>query len=282
MSGKNALLVLCHSRIPYIAALARLNKECNFYIHVDLKSDIEEIKTDFSLELGNVFWIEKRVSINWGGFSIVQAILNLLEVSLANIENGHFHLLSGNCVFLEDIATIGKKMECYSENTIFLELTNSLRRRYRIRFDTPHADTKIQRNYLGRFLTKFYQYLDKLLPIKSPILMRAPFGNMWFSANRGGMNLLFSLVTEKEIKYFQRKLVPDEHFFQYIILSNNLECFLESNYRYINFIGEANHPELLDLDVLLNLDKGKYWIARKVNNDVALNYLDRLKVVNVK
>lgn len=280
MNKKNAILILCYRKIPYIAQLAKLNKNCNFYIHVDLKSDIHDVKSDFDPELSNVFWLKNRVEINWGGFSIVQAILNLLELSLANHENQHFHLLSGNCIFIDDLDIISQRMGCYSDNAIFIELTQSTRRRYRIRFNTPHADTKMQRSYFGRILTKGYQYLDKIIPIVSPILRKAPYGNMWFSANRGGIEHLYYSIRSEDLDYFRKKLVPDEHFFQYIILLNKLEKYVENYHRYIDFIGNANHPEILNLDKLLSLDREKYWIARKVNDDVALNYLEKLKSSN--
>lgn len=282
MNVKTAVLIICYKKIPYIAELAKCNKNCNFYIHVDLKSNIDDIKSDFAGEFSNVFWIEKRVDINWGGFSIVQAILNLLESSLANPENQHFHLLSGNCIFLDDVDVISHRMKCYSANTIFIELTHSARRRYRIRFNTPHADTKMQRSCLGRILTKGYQYLDKFIPVVSPILEKAPYGNMWFSANRGGLEHLYVSIKSEHIDYFRKKLVPDEHFFQYIILLNKLEKYVENYHRYINFIGSANHPEMLDIKELLQLDKEKYWVARKVNDVVALDYLHKIKVDNVK
>lgn len=275
--NKSAVLILCHSPIPYVAKLASYERDVNFYIHVDSKIDIEKIKQDFSTETNNVYWIENRINIQWGGFSIIQAILTLISMALENNENKYFHLISGNCVFLVDIPIIAERMSTYPREAIFLELASSVRRRYRIRFNVPHADTKYQRALLGRFLTKFYQLMDKLISPNTEIIKKAPFGNMWFSANIEGMKKLLAIVTEETKNYFRHKLVPDEHFFQYLIIKNNLENYIYNNKRYIYFIGSANHPENLYLEDLIDIDSSEYWIARKVNKDVALNYLKKIK-----
>ncbi|HHW7579720.1 beta-1,6-N-acetylglucosaminyltransferase [Mannheimia haemolytica] len=276
-SEKSAILVVCHKPIPYVAKLANSEINSNFYIHVDRKADIDIIKKDFAPNLENVFWLEKRVDVNWGGFSIVQSILSLMRVALENKENLHFHLISGNCIFLDDITLIEKRMKSYPESSIFLELSSSLRRRYRLRFNAPHADTKYQRSIIGRLLTKCFQLIDKLVYPRNELIKLAPFGNMWFSANIEGMKQLLSIVTEDEETYFSHKLVPDEHFFQYLILKNGLQDTVYDNKRYIKFIGSANHPENLNYGELVSLERSKYWIARKVSSGIALNYLENIK-----
>lgn len=276
-SEKSAILVICHEQIPYVAKLANSEINSNFYIHVDRKADIELIKKDFVPNLENVYWVDSRIDVNWGGFSIVQSILSLMRMALDNKENLHFHLISGNCIFLDNIALIEEKMKRYPQSSIFLELSSSLRRRYRLRFNTPHADTKYQRSIIGRLLTKYFQFIDRLVYPRNDFIKLAPFGNMWFSANIEGMKKLLSIVTKDEEAYFRYKLVPDEHFFQYLILKNNLQNTIHDNKRYIKFIGSANHPENLNYEELTCLDRSKYWIARKVEPGIALNYLENIK-----
>ncbi|MFW2014567.1 beta-1,6-N-acetylglucosaminyltransferase [Acinetobacter bereziniae] len=267
--SKNAFLILTHKPIEHIYAYAKFYQDSNFYVHVDKKSDISLINTQ---KLNNVYFLENsdRVDITWAGFSMVQATLNLINFSLNNdSENSFFHLISGDDVIFQAFDCIE-----FDEKKIYMECYESPRHRYRVRFDTPHADTKHQRKPYGKALTIFYKLLDKLIPSDEKCL----FGSQWFSIGRKDLEVMMSSANEDYLNSFRRKLCPDEHFFQYLVKNNNLieKLSEDSNKRFIVFDDNYQHgssPILLDLDTLKEKNESTYWFSRKVQPDVISEFI---------
>ena len=93
---KIAYLILAHSDPIHLKRLIKaIDINCDFYIHIDLKSDINEFKK--IIKNKNVYFIENRKSISWGGFNMVIATKELMRSALLNNNNySHLVLLSGN------------------------------------------------------------------------------------------------------------------------------------------------------------------------------------------
>lgn len=252
----NNYLILTHKNIDHIYELASKMPNVNFYIHLDKKSDITLIQQKTAQ---NVYFVEHRVDIKWAGFSMVQATLNLISYALAhNVENEYFHLISGDDVILE------KKLT-WNNSDIYIECRESKEHQYRMRFDTPHADTKYQRTLLGKALTQFYKKMDRILPTREKFY----FGSQWFSIRRNELQILMNSITETDLNFFRKKLCPDEHFFQYLIVKNKMldkvaDC---GNKRFIKFdpnFQRGSSPIFLNSEQLIHAQKQNYWFARKV------------------
>ncbi len=277
--NKTALLVLSHKPMPYIKLLAQKNKSVNIYIHIDKKIELESIASDFD-GLANVTFINDRITVHWAGYSMIKATLNLINAALSNHENKIFHLLSADDVLLQNFDDINKTWQHGNAEAIYLDSKISLPHRYRLRFNTIHADTPYQRHPLGKALTITLKLLDKIIPasMKTPSL----FGSQWFSIKRPQLQLLMNSITEEDCAFFSKKLCPDEHFFQYISarvpeLSHNLA---ENNQRYIIFDRNQNRgasPIFLSLDQLKVAQKQGAWFARKIDATLAK---DALSLIN--
>jgi hypothetical protein len=87
-------IILAHKNPQQLERLINsLEDGCSFfYIHVDLKSDINEF---IYLQKGNVKFIEKRVDCIWGDFSTVITELNCIEAILADERKAYTILISG-------------------------------------------------------------------------------------------------------------------------------------------------------------------------------------------
>lgn len=247
---------MAHKDIKYIIEYAKKNVDENFYIHFDLKMEKSRYMEGKS---ENIFFIHDRVDVKWAGFSMVIATLNLFNFALNHSKyNEYFHLISGDDVILRDKAIWG-------DNQIFMECHNSVDHRYRVRFDTPHADTKGQRSIFGKFLTQFYKRIDKLFQTKEVYY----FGSQWFSIRRNELEVLMKSITNDDLNFFRKKLCPDEHFFQYLVVKNKMldkvsDC---GNKRLIKFDLDFQHgssPIFLNVEQLINAQKQNYWFARKV------------------
>lgn len=265
----NAYLILCHHAPMHILVQAQRHRKSQFYLHYDAKSPL--IKLDKLTNEPNIHLIRHRIDVHWGGFSMIEATLALIQAALANKDNHYFHLISGDCAPLLTPEQLANECAQQPQNTVWLTSQNTPHLRYRTRFNAPHADTNWQRNVYGKFLTFCLKLMDKLLPSKEICLS----GSQWFSANRAALSILFDESLGEAAAHFEKKLVPDEHFFQYIV-AKNAEKFnhINNNYRFIRFSAGANHPDFLTLDELQEAKKSGAWFARKVPPEQMIRWLN--------
>ena len=265
---KQCFLILIHKEIDEYRSFFLENKDKNFYIHVDLKSDFFRISQGFK-DVNNIFFIDNRIDIKWAGFSMVQATINLIDFALNHDkENEYFHLVSGDDVVLA-------KSTMWEDDSIYMECRVSTAHQYRMRFNTPHADTLYQRTFVGKALTQFYKTLAKLLPTHEKYY----FGSQWFSIRRQQLLQMMSSITREDIEFFRKKLCPDEHFFQYLIIKNMLlnQISTSGNKRFIifdQFYQRGSSPIFLDLDQLIEAKSKNYWFARKVERNTMSKFYE--------
>lgn len=261
---KIAFLVLIHKDISCLISFASQNLDMNFYIHLDKKINFEKFILESPRLSSNIYFLESRVSINWAGFSMIQASLNLMNFALSHSENEYFHLISGDDVILKKRDNL-----IWEDNLIYIEKYKTLDNRYRMRHNFFYADTYLQRKFLFKIFTQIIKKIDLFFITQKKFYC----GSQWFSIKKNELSILISQVDDEDINFFRKKLCPDEHFFQYIIEKNNLDCKVSScgNKRLIIFdksYQNGSSPIFLQLDQLLEAYNKDYWFARKVKPDV--------------
>lgn len=268
-----AILILAHKRIDYFLNLAKNNPDIFFYIHFDRKSKLAYE----NLSLKNIFFITQRFDIKWGGFSQVNATLELFRIALKNPEVEFLHLVSGEDIVLSKDRDLLSNLK-WDSNEIFMELLNSKRHRFRVRFFAPHVEKKWQRKIAGKALTFGLKILDKILYTNKFFW----FGSNWFSIRRSELEIILSNLSIDDINFFKKRLNPDEHFFQYLVVKSNLTHQISSsgNKRLIVFdknYNNGNNPIYLSADVLeCNFSRKKYFFSRKVNADLQINLYEKV------
>ncbi|QMT31037.1 beta-1,6-N-acetylglucosaminyltransferase [Alysiella filiformis] len=265
----HAYLILCHDAPRHVITLAMRHPKNHYYIHLDGKSPSKPL--DILRGYKNIHILNNRIAVNWGGFSMILATLNLFQAALSQPENRYFHLMSGHCVPLVSPDFLTEQFQKWGDNTLFLQCKNTPNLRYRTRFNAPHADTLWQRHLIGKALTKLMKWADKLLPSSQNCFS----GSQWFSADRMALQTLFGESLGDVAAYFEKKLVPDEHFFQYIV-QNLPEKFnlINDNHRFVRFQNHANHPDFLSLDELWAAQREGAWFARKVSPENMARFLE--------
>lgn len=268
------ILVMAHKSLEYIFILAKNNPGIVFYIHFDAKSELPKT------ELDNIVFIDDRVDVRWGGYSQVNAILNLLNFAVKNSKCEYFHLISGEDVILSTNENMLSKLSWHT-NEIFMECKYSSQHNYRVRFSAIHADSNWQRKIPGKILTLLLKILDFSFFSKRKYL----FGSNWFSIRRNELNCLLSNIEKHDINFFKNRLNPDEHFFQYILEKSNLCPSISAlgNKRYIVFDKEfnnGNNPVYLKSQCLNDVFlMDKCFFARKVD---VKNQIKFYELVNLK
>ena len=126
-------IILTHKSPTQLERLiAKLDdEEATFFVHIDLKTNIEQFKY---LQKENVIFLEDRVDVVWGDFSIVQATLNAMKSVVAHKNNGYTILLSGQDYPIKSKTAI-KEYLSKNQNFDFIEFTRVEERwkRYRER-----------------------------------------------------------------------------------------------------------------------------------------------------
>ena len=94
---KIAYLILAHKNPRHLQRLINALQYDNtaFFIHVDAKvNNLDEFKLFKSFD--NVYFIKRRVDVQWGAYSMIKATLNgLEEIVQSNIGCDYISLISG-------------------------------------------------------------------------------------------------------------------------------------------------------------------------------------------
>lgn len=291
--NKIGYLILAHTDPHHLNRLTNtLEYNCDFYIHIDEKSDIDEFKR--IVLTPNTFFIKDRVNISWGGISMVNATLNLVREALASGNKySHLVLLSGSCYPIKPPEYI---------NTFF----NQQPEREFIRFidmrESPH-------HYMKQIKLKWFkepifssafkplQLLDKVIR-KAMNFMQLRnswddntvvpyFGSQWWALTPSCCEYILEYINKNIDYYSINKFTfsPDEHFFHtlvgnsdYMKNSDGLQTFEgRGTYKLANF--HIIHPslskwyDLTDWDEIIFSNK---LFVRKVNSFKSKELLDKI------
>jgi Core-2/I-Branching enzyme len=268
-------------------AIGTLSSEDSaFFIHVDGKSDIQSF-TDIGGS--NVFFAERRVAINWGEFSMVQATLQLLRHALERPEGyDYFVLLSGSDYPLRGGNYIRKFLEVHRGEQFMsavkmpapgypLSKINLLR----------YSSDKPVRRFAARALAKVglaqrdhRKHLRRLQPYS---------GSQWWTISRDASRYIVEFTTSNPHleKYFRNTFTSDEMFFHTILANSSFQHRLRRNLVYLDWPRAGKHPAMLNdthvaffeaqEEVCVNDEwgSGEVLFARKFSDD-SLPLLDRI------
>lgn len=243
---KNYLILAHHSPQQLKRLVQRLNDvHSNFYIHIDLKSDINQFELLLFNE--NIHFIRQRVNAIWGNYSIVQATLNGLKQILKDNKKGFVILLSGQDYPLagnkeiEDYLQINKSYNFIDIKTIeeawpgeFLNKT----KKYYINL-TPKRGNGLFISYFGEislhsflrtsfrliknsiiqknftlFLTFFKSFKQRISPVHSQF-----GGSQWWALNYETVVKIMDYLNchSNYLEYYKFTYIPDEIFFHTVI-----------------------------------------------------------------
>ena len=125
------VMVLCHQPVPYMAQMARLNPDFIFVVHADAKVAMDPIANDFA-GLSNVVFVNDRVSCRWGGYSLVEATLRLMNEAAKFEDVNAIHFVSGSCMFLQDMRLLEKDFFPAHDPVFYMEYRQSDAHAYRL------------------------------------------------------------------------------------------------------------------------------------------------------
>lgn len=224
---KIAYLILAHSDPSHFGKLcnALKNEYSDIYAHIDKKSNsFNAFKEAAS---GNdVHFLTNRISVSWGGISIVDAVNELILEALKNKEQySHFLLISGSCYPI-------KKVD-YIYNLITKNHRKEHIKLIDMRESPEHYIKHINRKWyyepiISRGNSKILQFIDKAIR-KLLTMLKMPnqwnddivpyWGSMWFALTPDCCEYIIEFQENNPSFRLMNTntLAPDEHFYHTII-----------------------------------------------------------------
>lgn len=211
------------------------SKDDFIFVHVDKNVDIKVFDSLANCN-DNLFFIKKRYSISWGGFSMIEAMLALIyEATNLNKMFSHLIFLSGNDYPIKE----KKQIDVFFRENEGIEIVKA----YKITNNgCSHCNCKITRywyfdsnvknNFLRKFSIKIRNMLGSLKRKENKVLLnnrKVPvyFGSQWFAITERCALYILDTVRKnpKFVDYFKTSMAPDEMFFHTIIFNSKFNNF---------------------------------------------------------
>lgn len=265
---KHAFIISVHKNFEQIKLLIGSLSFGDVFLHVDLKSD--ELYRKLCMEYkdpSNVKIIENRVSVNWSGFSQVEATLNLMKAVKNNHkEYDYIHFISGQDLLLLSPERLDNFIENHGKGKEFIDIEDIGNYKWRVRCFNFFRENPKNRTIILRGI-------DILLR-----LMQVPFihrhnlqnynlykGSSWFSITSDFLTYVIKVVEETDyVQQFRYTACPDEHFFQILAMNSEFKHYIVSNnFRYVVFEKLNPSPKTLTMEDYSKFMNGNYMFARK-------------------
>lgn len=255
---KLAFLILAHNNPVHLKRMVKAldHNHTLCYIHIDKKSDLSAFP---EMTHRNAFYIPNRIFVNWGGFSIVQATLNLLEHAVREDQFDYFILLSGADYPIKSIDQIlhffiaNKKKEFINIVKMPCEKIgkpDSRLKKYHIEGEnTWKNNLNIGiRTLFSKIGLKpgLYRDYHKRLGVNTPYA-----DSQWWALSSFAYRYILNFVKQNKnfVDFYRHTVIPDEMFFQTILgnspFKRNIERNIERNLTYTDWSEEMSGPAVL-------------------------------------
>lgn len=293
-----AYLILAHAEPNHLERLISTLREewARFYVHVDKKSSMRAFEPMQTLP--QTCFIPDRVDACWGGYSLVQATLNLLAAARSGSPAPDWYaLISGADYPIRSNRALYDFLQSSDREHISLiemptpDGRKSLARLERFHFEGSRSRPMPKRvilNQTNLFLEKHYKrdYRRVLGDIK-------PYASsQWWVLSRAAVDYVLSFVeaNPRLVRFYKHSVIPDEMFFHTILGNSPFSAKAARNLTYADWTkGLSRNPAPLTqehvarfADPNFHLDDaegaGRCFFARKfTSRDHGL--LDRIDVI---
>jgi len=261
---KIAYLIAAHNNYEHLKRLvSALNEgECRFYIHIDKKFSLPDLKGD------NIIYLKERVNVHWSGFSIVRLTLQLLQRAISD-ENDYYAFISGSDYPIHPNEFLFEKLNEGGEYITIKEGCDTYNplSRYKYYYFTDFYNRRDK----GKLKTKFFLWLQKKLrdlKVRKKIPFQLYTGTQWFVLSKACVQYILQQVKEdkKYVRFFRTAFCSDEGFFQTIIGNSPFYYQTKNNLTYADWSVDPG-PAIINqhhIPILKNFtDK---FFARKFND----------------
>ena len=275
-----AHLILTHDRVSQLERLIKrlAHPAADIFLHIDGKANIADF--DGFKNLKNVYFINRRIKVHWGKYSMVKATLSGMEEILANgKEYSHINLLSAQDYLLKNNEQI---VDFFLANTGRDFMTT-----LPLEKEFSCALERVEKYNFGDYrfpgIYKIQAIVNYLMPPrKAPRGLELHGLSQWMAITPESALYVINYLkaNPNTRRYFRTTGGPDEFIFQTILHSspykNNV---VDDNLRYIKFQSGSVHPDTFTMDNSKELISSGKLFARKFDSEAdpdILNYLDTI------
>lgn len=273
-----AYLILAHTKPFQLKRLIKRLYTNNtwFFIHLDSKTPFTSDFSNLCLEIPNVVYINRRVNVKWGAFSVVEAILNSLSQILS----------SG--VWIDYICLMSGSDYPIKRNEFIFNFFNKYYGREFIHYRqlpiAQFAEGRMDRvwyyydydNYYSEFGSSgstFYETEMRARSIKRDFIdgMQPYHGSTWWCLSSSCIKYILKLIDNNSeiMNYFRYTKFSDEQFFQTLVMNSPFaEKTPSTNLWYLDWsITDSLHPKTLNTEDFNALLTSDCLYARKLDNE---------------
>lgn len=256
-------------------------KHADVFIHLDKKNYVELNKN--IIKHPNVKILQESIDVKWGDITLVDATLLLIkEVIAAGKKYNFVCIRSGQDMLVKNGF---KDFLVNNKNKIFMNAYHVDRKEPHAAFVNVSWPKLARRLYINPFhpyrvLRRAIAYLYglgwNLLPNRNalPENFKIYNGSNWFCMPFEVANYIIKFLNDNKWYYevFRNSLVPDEFFFQTLIMNSKYKSdVVNNNLMYIKF-GESlksrNNPITLKMEHINVIKNSNEFFARKFDENV--------------
>ena len=276
-----AHIILVHNKPSQLKRLLKSleNKNSKCFVHLDKKCDLKDYA--FLEETLHVELINERQNVNWGGFSIVKAIITSMKQVIAsenrfdyiNLISGQDYPLKSSEAFLTFLADNPAKifMEFYLPGHPWLAEAKSRISHYHLTDYNFKGSTRLER--LINFI---------LPPQKLPGDFVFIGHSGWFTLDMESVNYVIDFFEHNKsfIRKFRWTWGGDEILIQSILYNSpHKDKIVNNNLRYIDWTEGKQSPKVLTMADFEKLMSTACFYGRKFDVNVDESVLDHLDLV---
>ena len=277
---KHAYLIMAHRDDATFRTLVSLldNEYNDIYIHMDKKVKKYNIKEIEQLvKKSHIYHIE-RAKVSWGGYSLINCELNLLNSAVKNGKYQYYHLLSGQDLPLKTQKYIHNFFEKNKGKEFISFRSKEFTYQDRVLYFHPLQELLKRKNIR---LAKISSMLQKPF-VKRNNHISFQKGANWFSITNNLAQYVLNNRTWIK-KHFKQTICADEIFLQTLIINSDFKNNLylkdykddwNSHMRYIDWNrGSPYTFKSSDFDELV---KSKALFARKFDSNIDSSIVNKI------
>jgi len=286
---KIAYLITAYDNPAHLHRLLRaiVTPNSAAYVHVDAKFDSAPFER---VRLPRVHFVKPRIAVYWGEFTMVEAILRLLESALGAAQRfDYFVLISGTDYPIRPIAELEAFLTA-NAGTQFINLVKmpdedtskplARLRYYKVLSGNPLAlPLKIARRALIRA-----GLLSAQRSYEAVLLGREPYaGSTWWALTREACEYVLDFIAREAafVRFYRNTWFPDEGMIHTIIGNSPFAGRVRRNLTYTDWTARGAHPapigpghirRFIEDPALVSDDRygpGEVFFARKFSDQTA-------------